>query len=373
MPLKSLLSKKLRTVFVLIGIALGLATLVALRATTLGLIDQFDRIATDYRGQIMVQAQGALDPLFSKLDFELADRLRGLPGVKDAYAVAHYLSRVPPPAGTAASKDLPYYFLAYALPAGSELLQRHKLVRGRYFEAGAREMILGDEAASALKLGLGDRYRLSGAEFRVVGIFHTAVRLLDGAGIYATHDFRQIFKNGKANVIALDLVAGPAGKAAVMAEIRARYPDLEPMESARAIDNFRHVAMFQGFSLGISIIAVTIAALGILNTMFTSVHERTREIGLLRALGWSSPMILTLILQEGLLLSLAGGLIGAVLGVAGTELLIRTVDIGLVRAHYPASLWLEAAALTVVTGLLSSLPPALKAIAIAPIEALRHE
>ena len=234
-------------------------------------------------------------------------------------------------------------------------------------------MILGDEGAAQLGLKPGDVFHFSGEDFRVVGIYHSGVRLLDGAGIYSLEEFRRIHPNSRMNLAALDLVDGRGGAPAVIERIRRDFPDLEPLDSATAVDNFRHAAIFKAFAWGLSLIASAIAALGILNSMMTSVSERTREIGILRAVGWPPGMVLGMIVKEGVLVSLIGAICGVALGVGATELLVRAADIGVVRTSYPPRLWLEVLGLALTVGLVGSLPPAIKAVGIPPVEALRHE
>ncbi|NLF25896.1 MAG: ABC transporter permease [Deltaproteobacteria bacterium] len=353
---------------------MAIAALVALSAVTEGMLLQLKRLATDYRGDVMVQATGVLDPLFSQLPFDTISKLRELPEVKAAYPVVSYLTKVPR-LGTAAQNDPDKmrYFLVFALPSGSALLKRHKLVAGNYFSTGMPELILGADAAHQMNLKVGDRLLLSHTQFSIVGIFKTGIRLLDGAAIYSIQEFRRIFSNAKLNLVALDLHSPKTDLTTVIDKINADHTELEALESAKILDHFRHAALFQNFANGLSIIALCIATLGILNVMMMSIHERTREIGILRAIGWPAGMIVKMIVSEAFLLALAGGFLGAWLGWAGTELLISSVDIGIVNALYPPALWIKAAVLTVSVGVIGATWPAWKALRISPLEALRYE
>ena len=80
-------------------------------------------------------------------------------------------------------------------------------------------------------------------------------------------------------------------------------------------------------------------------------------------------------MRRGALLSgrRTGGVLGAALGALGMEFLVRAVDIGVLRPYYPPALWLQAAAVALLVGVVGSLPPALKAVSLSPIEALRYE
>ena len=116
-----------------------------------------------------------------------------------------------------------------------------------------------------------------------------------------------------------------------------------------------------------------VAVRSILNYMIMFIYKPTREIGVLRGIGWSRKMLLAVIFKEGIFISLLGGFVGLLIGVIGTEILVRTIDIGLIDAFYPAYIPLIGLATALLVGLIGSALPAIKAIRITPLEALRHE
>ena len=104
-----------------------------------------------------------------------------------------------------------------------------------------------------------------------------------------------------------------------------------------------------------------------------SVSERTREIGTLRALGWSRVRVMTVIVLEGFVVSIAGGLLGMVLGWAGTEVLISLFSGGLLVASYLPGIFFAGLLLAFIVGAVGSVYPALRASSLKPAEALRYE
>jgi putative ABC transport system permease protein len=124
----------------------------------------------------------------------------------------------------------------------------------------------------------------------------------------------------------------------------------------------------------ISVLAVTIGGVGMLNTMLMSVLERTREIGVLRALGWRRRRVIGLILRESLLLGLVGGVFGLLLGFGLTKLLALVPGIyGSIAPVYGPQLIAQAAAVAVLAGGVGGLYPAWRATRMRPVEALRYE
>ena len=120
----------------------------------------------------------------------------------------------------------------------------------------------------------------------------------------------------------------------------------------------------------IAAISLLVGGIGIMNIMLASVTERTREIGIRRALGATRSDIILQFLAEALLLSLAGGIIGVGLGVGVPQIITRLA--GLTTIVQSESLVL-AFGISVLTGIVFGIYPAMRAAALSPIEALRHE
>jgi len=119
---------------------------------------------------------------------------------------------------------------------------------------------------------------------------------------------------------------------------------------------------------GIAAISLVVGGIGIMNIMLVAVSERTREIGLRKALGATPNNIMIQFLIESAVISTVGGLIGIILGVLGTLA---------VRPFFPATPALNSILLafgvSLATGIIFGVYPARKAAALSPIEALRYE
>jgi putative ABC transport system permease protein len=132
--------------------------------------------------------------------------------------------------------------------------------------------------------------------------------------------------------------------------------------------------------VGIASIALVVASIGIMNTMLTSVMERTREIGIMKAIGATTRDIMSIFIIEGVLMSGVGGVIGIILGVFGSQALTLILgsfmsmggSFNLVPIITIMSVVL-AVAVSLIVGVLSSLYPAWKAARMSPIEAVRYE
>ncbi|MDG6228492.1 MAG: ABC transporter permease [Candidatus Thermoplasmatota archaeon] len=139
------------------------------------------------------------------------------------------------------------------------------------------------------------------------------------------------------------------------------------------------LGIIQTVLVAIASIALVVASIGIMNTMLTSVMERTREIGIMKAIGATNKDIMVTFIMEGMLLSITGGLIGILLGVFGskgvTAVLGNIGPSGSANLEPVISLFavVLAVGVSMVVGVFSSLYPAWKAAKMSPIEAVRYE
>lgn len=134
---------------------------------------------------------------------------------------------------------------------------------------------------------------------------------------------------------------------------------------------------FLGFFSAIAAVSMVVGAVGIITTLYTSVMERTREIGLLKAIGYTRETVLIMFLTESFTIGLLGGLLGLAFGVAGAYVLIRLLPFGVGALRVTpaflladlAQVFLLACALSVAAGIY----PAWRASTLNPITALKKE
>lgn len=166
----------------------------------------------------------------------------------------------------------------------------------------------------------------------------------------------------------------------IMDRIKNKYQDLiEVIAFERISASVGSVISALNFLLySLSLSSFVVAVTGIMATMFTSVMERTREIGVLKALGYTSKDVLTVILAEAVIMSLLGGIIGISIGTVGAYILAsRSFHIGnVVIVAAPAinaDLLGYSMGMAISTGIVGGLIPAYKASRVMPVEALRYE
>jgi putative ABC transport system permease protein len=239
----------------------------------------------------------------------------------------------------------------------------------------ADEVSLGALAARNLQKGVGDTLRLGDRDFRIIGIFRTGVVVFDAAISVRLDVLQQMLgREGRVTAFFLKLREG-ADPDAVGRRIETANPDVVAISRAsdyRKVDAGLEVA--QAALWGVTLAAVIIGSVIVLNTMWMTVLERTREIGVLRAVGWSRRLVLTATLLESLWVGLAATVVGAALGVGLANLVLLFPAVGqFVTPVFTASQFGLATAAAVVLSLLGGALPAWRAARISPAEALRYE
>jgi putative ABC transport system permease protein len=267
----------------------------------------------------------------------------------------------------------PYFFL-YGFERGA-LAEQGLRVRAGRLPAEEDELAVGSAAASANDLGAGDAVVLEHRSFSVSGVYEVDDTLRN-AGAVGLLDTIQAL-GSRPDVVTAVLVTVAAGEdpVAVAAAIERDYPALATIAD---VDDYgevdQGVRLIDAVNLAISVLAVGIGAIGVMNTMIMSVFERTREIGILRAVGWRGSRIVRMVLLESLALCGIAAVVGIALGLLAIQavLTIPTVAALLVPSYAP-EVFLRAIGVGVVVALVGAAYPALRAVRLSPMEALRHE
>jgi len=368
--LRNLRRRPLRTALSVLGVAIGIAAIVAFHAVGRGFRASIDRYLSDSGAQMLVVNKTMKDPAFSRVRAEEQEFIRSHPEVE-------HLSRanltIASPRGLVGSPRITA-LVVFGRTPGDRLLDKYRPgLRGRLLEAPG-EVLVGSIAAEDLKLDVGSTLELFGRKLAVVGVYTTAVPW-ERVGVIVSNDVvSDVLRltDGSIYMGFIYLKTGTDGKA-LKAAAEAKFPHLEVMKTEEFTMFYDQLEYIDWFVWIVSIVSVAVGGLGVLNTLLMSVSERTREIGTLRAVGWSQARVLRMILGEGTAVSLLGGLAGLVFGVIGAEVLVRWAPRGFLGTQYAPLLFAEAMAVALGLGFLGALYPAWKAGRLRPIEALRYE
>lgn len=243
---------------------------------------------------------------------------------------------------------------------------------GRYPEK-ENEVMLGAQAASLLGFKTGDIIHLSGRPFNVATILKPTGSSEDHAIIAdLTASQKLLGKEGKLSMVEISAFCQGCPISEMTLQIAEKFPNAKVTAMKQAVmSKMQSIEMFKSFSLGVSIIVILIGALLVLVTMMGSVNERTREIGIFRAIGFRRGHVMQIILLEALLLGIIGGVLGFGMGNLIAYGMIPVVIKDGAFAGVNSNLGIISILMAVALSLLASLYPAYKASNMDPSEALR--
>lgn len=390
---KFLREGKAQSTLILVGIAVGVAVIIFITALITGLQNNIIERTLGTQAHIKVQPLDevnrilppAADSTQLVLESKRAQRLRSINNWQQVRDLLDTLPRVkavsPLISGPAFARRGEALQSVALLGIDALRYQRiipiqNDMVAG-VFRIGAGDAVIGKQLATDLGLRVGDKLRLDGGQGResmvnIAGIFELGVRELDARYVYVDMKQAQSLLDLPGAATIIDVTVTNIFEAQTVAARISRLTGLKAegwMESNAQLMN-----ALRSQSLSTQMISVFVAlsvALGIASVLSVSVVQRTREIGILRAMGTTRQQMLRVFLIQGALFGLAGSLLG---GLAGYGLVGAFNTFGPKLFFIPVDPWLllAAAGLATVTGTLSAAVPARRAASLDPVEAIRH-
>lgn len=266
---------------------------------------------------------------------------------------------------------------------GRTLRPGFRLVSGRDLRPGTNEAITSPSMAGRFQdCGLGERLNINGTDFEIVGLFEangsTAESEVwtDVANLAAARKLQaEIY-----SLVMLQAVTRSA-RDAIVTRIKTDNDEFKELDVKDEKEYFQSQAAAMNYIRWIGyILAVFLslgASFGAANTMYAAVASRTREVGTLRALGFSRRTILTSFLFESILLCLIGGVVGCLMTVpfngvsSGTQNMMMFSEVTF-SFHFGPRVLLQGVLLATLMGLLGGLAPAVRAVRLSIIQALRE-
>ncbi len=235
------------------------------------------------------------------------------------------------------------------------------------------EIMLGAQAATLLGYKAGDAIVLNETPFKVATVLKPTGASEDNAIIASLASSQKLLgKEGKVSMMEISAFCGGCPISEMTLQIAEKFPNAKVTAMKQAVmSKMQSIDMFRSFSLGISMIVILIGSLLVLVTMMGSVNERTREIGIFRAIGFRRGHVMQIILLEAMLLGIIGGIVGFGIGNLIAYTIIPLVMKDGVFAGINTNLGIISVLMAVALSLLASLYPAFKASNMDPSEALR--
>lgn len=362
MALQNLWQRTSRTLLTLGAIGITVGGIMALEATVRGTLDMISGLSSD--AEVMIRQAGIADTGYSTIDQRVGSKIAGIEGVQSVSGLIFSATMIP---------ETNSFFIFRGLAPNEYSLQQENVVEGESLTSN-HQILLGRMMADAMNKGIGDTVELTGSRFRVVGIIDSDTTWMEMGGIITLRDAQTMM--GKSRKVSLYMVKveNPSKAADIVDQINTTFPEVHASltgEFAQEMPDMQSMDVMMG---AISFLAIIVGGMGVMNTMLMTVLERTREIGVLRALGWRSRRILALILQEAVWLGLLGGLCGILIAFGLGTLLGSIPMMGeALSLKWELDIFVRAIALALFLGVLGGFYPAFRATRLQPVEALRYE
>lgn len=396
---KNLVRRPMRSVLTLLALATAIAAVVSLQGISRGFTRSFGEVYTAHSVDIVVSRAGSADRLSSSIDQDFAEKIAKLPEVNRTAAVL---------LDTLSLEDEGIYGIpAMGIAPDSWLRRDYEIQSAKNNEiapndrrttqndtppssdgstqaAGTRPaertVWLGVHLAERLGVGPGGTVNLFDEPYRVAALFKSRSTWENGAMIFDLAELQRLTDRQRQatyiNVVLNPPVAGQSQVQArtqrAIAAIKQLDSKLLPLATQEFVDTDTRMKLAGAMAWMTSMIALILGAIGTLNTMLTSVMERTKEIGILRAIGWPKRRVVCMILLESCSLALLASLLGTGLAMLLTWGLAQAPIVkGVLSPAIDGGIVMQGFMLAIAIGLLGALLPAWRAAQLLPTEAFR--
>lgn len=387
LAVNSIKHRRLRSWLTVIGIVIGVAAIISLITASRSLqgtiehqFEQFgaNRILISAKG---FQGPGSLSQGLTTKDVETIKKISGFKyvtsGLFRTAEIIHNKETKFTLVGGLPSQDSEQFFK----DAGINVQKGRLIQTNDKFAA-----IIGTRVSNEMfskKLIIGDKIEINKREFKIVGIFQEIGNSQDDNQISIPLEAaREVFnEHERADTIIAQVKSSndiPVLQKKIEKELEKKRKDtnFQVLTATQILQRINQVlGIIQIFLVGIAAISLIVGAIGIMNSMYTSVLERTKDIGIMKAIGARNSDILKVFLIESGLIGLVGGVFGTLLGTS-MALLIGTIS---KQAGFLLIITLEPFVLlfgllfAFFVGVLSGILPALQASKLKPVDALRYE
>jgi putative ABC transport system permease protein len=377
--INNLRRRKAKMAFLTIGLMVGIATIVTLVTLTRSMSGDIERKMDEFganilvtpRSQDLAMSYGGISlggVSFDQREIREED-LAKITAIRNSRNISAVSPKV---LGGVRVADKDVLLVGVDFEAEMKMKQWWKIF-GEAPKSGS-EVLLGSDAAKALNVMSGEVIEIKGERFKVAGILDQTGSQ-DDALVFAPlrKAQRLLGKEGRITLVEVAALCAGCPIGDMVVQIAEKLPDAKVSAIQQVVESRIHALdQFRRFSYGVAAVVVFIGALIVFVTMMGSVHERTTEIGVFRAIGFRRSHVVRIILLEALLVSLLAGLLGYASGMGAAKLALPIMAEGKNAALvWDTTVAFGSVTLALLVGVLASLYPALHASKMDPTEALR--
>ena len=300
---RNILRMRLRSLFTILSIILIISLYTVLSSIGVSFTNQIDSLIAKQDVDIALQAKFASTPIASIIQEETINKILKYDEIKSTESI--FIER------KQLENDTSVFLLG--LSDFDTFSQRFgfNLIDGRSLDKTKKELVIGEKMAKVLNLDIGAKFQLeNNEEYLIVGIYSSWLNFLNSGLIIDIKTAQTLVqKPGKVNSLFISL-KDPTQATQVINKLNKEFPKLKAIRGNQFPNSLGPIKSVFFFSKIISILTLIIATAVLLNTFIMAINERTKEVGILSAIGWSQGMIISVFFIEALLLSFSGGLIG---------------------------------------------------------------
>jgi putative ABC transport system permease protein len=386
--LKNIFRNKSRSLLAIIGIAIGVAAVVGLGMVTDNLSKSTENALTAGAGDFSVIAAtgqnngggppGGMggDQVINQTKVTEISKITGVGSAVGVLRTSVDLSNSTNTTTNSTSGPSDFRSMTSIIGIDSSSISMDDIVltNGTVY-SNNNEVIIGKTAAQEMNKTVGDNISISNNTFEITGIYETG-NFIDDRGIVMSLDTLQSLTN-KTGEVSLIIVKASNGTDAtsLATKIQNNYPNqLTTSTSLSGMDRMNNgLDVINSGSWAVSLLAMLVGGIIVIITMLKAVAERTREIGVLRAVGWTQKRIIAMIMGESLVLAFMAVFVGLIIGVGIVELLSITNILRGIMPAFSIFLFLKGIGVALLLGILGGIYPAYRASRLSPTEALRYE
>ncbi|MBW2980383.1 ABC transporter permease [Candidatus Woesearchaeota archaeon] len=397
--ISNLWSRKLRSSLSILSILIGITAIFALISFGHGInayMNSFgEEMGTDkvflMPGSGLAGAPGASNILFTEDDVDFIRKINGVDEITGMYITSgkikfkDFKEKYPFVIGLATESS--ERRLVESMFGGIEIIDGRGLKDGDVLKVTAGYSNSVPNRMFKKAVSVGDKVKINDVTVKVIGFYEEIGSPTDDAQFYISQEgFEEIFDIDGYEYVYLR-VAPDQNPSDVAERIKEKFrkrrgqregeEDFVVQTYEDVMETFTNViGILNGVLVLIALISVIVAAVNIMNTMYTSILERTPEIGVMKSIGAKNRFILFIFVMESGILGLIGGLVGIGFGYAIAKVggfIAATAGLGMLRPAFPLWLIIGCLLFASVVGAGSGLLPSIQASKLNPVEALRYE
>lgn len=394
--LQNFRKRKIRSGLTILSILIGITAIFALLSFGIGIKQYVNQLAEESGGnKLFVQAKGIGAPgtddnfFLSKEDVNFMGKIKGIDELVGMYFKVAEIKY---------NDQKRFYFVSGMDTSKIDFIEETfsiKVIKGRQLKKGdIGKTVLGynyqfDEKIFTNAVNLGDKVELNGKRFEVIGFYEEVGNPQDDTNIYVIDEaFKILYPDSKDKfgfvMISSQKGVNPSELAGRIEERLRKFKDQEEGKENFFVQTFEDalatfttiIDVINGMLVLIALVSLVVAFVNIMNTMYTAILERTKEIGVMKAIGARNNDILLVFVVEAGLIGLIGGVLGVLLGYIVSSIggsIAAASGFALLKPAYPVALIIGCLVFSLLVGATAGFLPARRASRLKPVDALRYE